>query len=504
MRLRWLVACVALWASIVSAGAFWQSRDSNYNVAISTGGGGTATPVMFQHITTSTNPVGNGITGRTPIFKTEALPPNTTAILAITVPVVATTATVSDTLAGAWGTAVCTATGGSGNYKVSIFVQGLGATGGTDTITISFGATNRQPFQYNVTFFQNLDTVADGSFCSASPGLTPSAGGVITPTAFTPTTSNNANGGHVIWNYTAICGNAASNASNWTPASGFSLLNGEVIWTNLQGFPQASQYQVQTTNASVTASITATGENASGDCFNSATVAVKVVNNSATPPSTIHVAAIFHESWTSITTPGTVTVQIPFTGNLRVLTATWPQSAPNGPAVLSTVNSSDGCNFTNNGASAGLIWHAQNCSPCPTCTVAMAFTGTSTQPQTSFRFYDVQNALASSYQNTGATSGGVIACGTTVTAAMAITPTGAASGLTIAAFGNGNGPITSVTSPAGEVFDLWTFTGINDTDVGDNADFNGHLYYSSTATQTYSFTKTNGADQCYGSVDAYN
>jgi hypothetical protein len=133
--------------------------------------------------------------------------------------------------------------------------------------------------------------------------------------------------------------------------------------------------------------------------------------------------------------------------------------------------------------------------------VNLVYSGAKTLPQGSFRLYDVQNAASTSFQNIVGNQG---ACGTSVTNAPAITPGGASSGLVIAALGNGNGPVTAVTSPSGAVFDLWTFAGQIDNDLADNADATSHYYYSSTATQNWNYTKTNGNDQCYWAAAAFN
>ncbi len=184
------------------------------------------------------------------------------------------TVSISDTLAGSWSAALCGGSGGAGNTTAWVFVQSLGANGGADSITIDVGPSDTQPVQFDVTFWQNLNTSApaNGSLCTGN--INPGAGGTVSPGSFTPTADNNSNGGNVIWNYTPICtGYAASNPTSWVPASGFSLLNGDIVWANDQGFPEASQYYIQSTQASVTPSITASGDTA--DCFNSASVAVE-------------------------------------------------------------------------------------------------------------------------------------------------------------------------------------------------------------------------------------
>jgi len=459
---------------------------------------------MFQHIASSTNPAGNGISGRAFVFHTESLPPNTVAVMGISAPA-GNTIAVSDTLAGSWSGAICKTSGGAGNAEAWVFVQPLGSAGGPDTITIGVGASNTQPVQFDITFWQNINTSSpvNGSLCTGN--ITPDSAGAISPGSFTPTTNNDASGGNVIWNYTPICSDYASgNPTRWVPANGFSLLNGEIIWANDQGFPQAAQYYVQTTQASVTPSITATGD--TSDCFNSGSVALAVADNGASTPSTIHVVAIGHESFTTFSSPGTMKIQVPWVGNLRTMAFTWQSMSPGGGAgSITAISSSDGCNFTKTGGDGGAnVWYAQNCLACPTCTVNLTWSGSYTAPQGSFRYYDVENAQASSFQNAATST--TFACGTSVTGAPTFTPTGAGSGLVIQVLGNGNGPITGFAAgaPAGAVFDLWTFTGQTDSDLADNADESAHLYYSSIATQQWNFTKTNGSDVCYAGAAAFD
>jgi hypothetical protein len=246
----------------------------------------------------------------------------------------------------------------------------------------------------------------------------------------------------------------------------------------------------------VTPSITASGDTA--DCFNSASVALKVANNGASAPSSIHVAKIIHESFIGVTSPRSLVVQFPTTGNLRIANL-WPDGCPNGgPGCVTGVTSSDGCAWTlhqDGGPGTDEIWVAQNCAPCPSCTISLVFTGSNTLPEASFRLFDVTNAAASSYQN-GA--GGDSGCGTTVDSAPGITPSGTSSGLAIAEMANGNGPVTGFASgaPSGATFDLWTFAGQTDMDVADSADAVAHYYFSTAAAQSWNWAKTNGGDYC--------
>jgi hypothetical protein len=282
-----------------------------------------------------------------------------------------------------------------------------------------------------------------------------------------------------------------------------------VLWP-VTGFPQASQYSLQPTAASVTPSITAAGENATnGDVFNSATVALAIANNGATAPSTIHVANIIHESIYISSNPGTTTSPFPTRGNLRIAAFTWEGGCPGGGgACLATsgtiISSSDGCIWNVVGDPAGgnaAIGYAQNCLPCPTCTVSLHFTGAGNLGG-SFRLYDVQNAQPSSYQNAASGNG---SCGTTLNDAPTITPSGASSGLTIATNGIGTGPGTGFASgaPAGATFDLWTFTDQTDADAADNADSQAHYYFSSAATQNWNWS-LHAPSSCYWAAAVFD
>ena len=462
---------------------------------------GIGTPIVFQHIGSSTNPVGVGISGSTFVLQIEPLPANTVAVMEVTVPH-GTSVSISDTLAGTWSGAVCTADAGSGNYAASVFVQPLGASGGAETITIH--ASNAQPVQAEYTFFQNVNTTSpvSGHLCTAS--LSANSSGLISPGSFTPT-NNDANGGNVIWNAATLAAAANSNPSSWAPASGFTLLDGDIAWITDQGFPKAAQYEVQSTAASVTPSITATGENSSEDLFNSVSVALAAADNGAAAPSAIHVERIIHETVNLLNSPGTLKVMFPASGNLRVIGMDWNDGCPqpSGAGCLSSITSSDGCAWTlkMDNPGAAVVAYAQNCAPCPTCTATLKFSGSQTVPGFSFRLYDIQNAASSSFRNS---AGNVGSCGTTLSNAPSITPTGASSGLTIAEMGDTEGVVTGLTSPTQAVFDLWTFNGENGVDMSENADFSGHLYYSSPVQQNWNFTKTASSDTCYWEAAIFN
>lgn len=498
------IAGLLFWLALAISGVA-GSRDSNYNNACATqgtcSGSSAASPIMFQHIASSTNPTGNGISGRAFVISTEPLPANAVAVIFVSA-LASKTVSITDTLGATWSE-LCAGSGGTGNAKAWAFVAPLGATGGVDAITIGVGASNTQPVQYDLTIWENINTStpSGGSHCSATNGVTP-VSGVITDTgSFTPT-PNNANGGNVIETYVPVCTSLASgNTASWTAGAAFTLLSSEIIWTNNQGFPNAVQWQTQTTSAAITATISETGDTA--DCFNMATVALQVANNGQSAPAAIHVAKIIHESM--VATGATVTTQQAWTGNLRVATFTWTGGCPGGGGnCLTSVTSGDGCSWTDLGGTHGgsVIAYAQNCQTEGSDTVVLHMSG-AIGAQFSFRLYDITGALASSFQD--ATTDASVSCGTTWTNMPgSFIPTGASNGLAIHALGNGNGPVPTIISPTGVVADQWQFTGITDSDIADNSDDSDHTYYSGSPTLSWSGTKTHGSDQCYYMAAAFN
>jgi hypothetical protein len=482
-----------------------------------------AVPIMFQHIASSTNTPGNGDTGHAFVLNTEALPPNTVVVMAVTVPASVTRVTISDTLVGSWAPSVCTATGGTGNNKVWLFVQPLGSTGGGDTISWDVGSSNISPFQATLTFFENLSSSpVDGHSCSASGGLTPAkpqgansmvhpdskiptSGGVVSSGSFTPSTDNDANGGHVIWSYIGqFDSDGSCVATGWTAASGFTLLNGDIAWcqsVGQDGFAHASEWETQATNGPVTASFTGAGESGSGDRFNYVAVALLVADNGATAPSTIHVASILHESSAGQTSPFDLNLVTPFTGNLRILATDWPAGVTDfGAGTLTGVSSSDGCSWTRKSRSGGAdFWFAQGCSPLLNGTTTLTWTGSQTIPQYSFRVLDVINAQTLSFVNYAANSLAYPNCTAPTNDAPTITPgMNVNAGLAVADLGVEFNHVTGLASgaPSGANFDLWTFTNEDGNDEMENADGLAHIYFSSNATQRWDWARVSGTDQC--------
>jgi hypothetical protein len=511
-----LLAVIALLMCAALCGA--GSRDSNYNngcvlTGLCSGGGGSSSPFVYYSVTSSTNIPSVGSSYHGPVLPPVEVAANSTIVLGFTV-THGLTVTVSDTLGLTWSAATCTADAGTGNYKTEVWVASVGASPSAswDKITLSWGTTNVVPIQAVETVYANLATssVTNGSKCTAS--ITPTSGGLIDGGSFTPTT-NNPSGGNVIWAYAANCAGTGSSTypTAWSFASGFTGLNGEIAWVgNGSGasFPDASEWETQTSGnyGAVDPTFTATGETASGDCFNIAAVALKVNSSGgATSPTTIHVASVTHESIVNLAGTKVPTTLWPTTGNLRVITFGWGGRQPSGgPTTLSSVTSSDTCGgsstFTlkDDGTGSSTIAYEQNCNPNASLVVSFHFTGGGTISQGSWKEYDVVNALSSSFQNDAAGEG---SCPNgTNTNMPSITPSGASSGLAIAEIGYGTGPNnngSSVTAPTGAIFDTFQYANGTDTDMSDNDDGSAHLYFSSTAAQSWSWTQNAGSGTCY-------
>ncbi len=372
-----------------------------------------------------------------------------------------------------------------------------GSAGGSETITVGL-TTSSIPFEYTVSEFNNVATsgCVDGTVGGAD--LAPNGSAVISPGSFTPATNNNANGGHVIWNYNAISAAANGNPTSWLAATNFTLLDGDIAWINKQGFPHASQWYFQTTNASVTPSITSTGDTA--DRFNSASVSLLVAGAGGTMPSGIHVNKIIHETWVALSSGATFILQLPTTGNLRVLAFPAGQDNVN----ITSITDSDGStwNVERTGNSAQ-IWFAANRSANPGLTVSIHTSGAS--PTNSARFFDVQGAAASPFDVAAGTGQTDCSSVTTVNNQPSITPTGTGE-LVIATMAIGQGPGLGLASgaPSGGIWDLTTYTGEVDLDLMENADAAGHVYNTTTSTENWNWTITSqGSNSCSSEAVAF-
>ena len=446
-----------------------------------------AGPVLIQHVASSANPIGVGIPGNqykiplpNPVLAGDAL------VLAITYPH-GEAITISDSLRQTWPAASITEDGGSGNYVTKIYVL-CGSAAGSETITVG-SASSSLPFEYTVSEFDSIATskCVDGAVGGAN--LSPNGSAVINPGSFTPATNNNANGGHIIWSYTALSGGAGGNPTLWGPQKNFTLLDGDIAWTSDQGFPHASQWYIQTANASVNPSICSSGDTV--DTFNSASVALLVAKAGGAMPAGIHVNKIIHETWVAPSSGATLRLQLPATGNLRVLTL--PAGQNN--ILITSITDSDGSIWTlkQTGGDSAQIWYAENRQANSNLTVSIHTNGAS--PTNSARFYDVQGAAASAFDVAAGTDLTDCSSVTTINNQPTITPTGAHE-LVIATMGIGDGPGLGLASgsPSGAVWDLATYAGENDNDLMENADAQAHIYTTTTGAEHWNWSITSHPD----------
>jgi hypothetical protein len=477
----------------------WQCTGANGGTAASCQApvGGTPSPVLVQHVASSANPVGVGIPGNNykiplpnPVLAGDAL------VLAVTYPN-GSASSVSDSLGQTWPAAAITQDAGPGNYVTQIYVL-CGSSGGRDTINVGLTKSGL-PFQYTVSEFNNVAATAcvDGSIGGSN--LSPDGSGVINSGTFSPSVNNDANGGNLVWSYTAISSIANGNPSSWIAASGFTLLDGDIAWINKQGFPHASQWYLQASHAPVTPSIAVRGDSA--DTFNSASVSLRVANAGGTMPSGIHINKIVHETWVALSSGTPLTLQLPATGNLRVLTF----SAGLNNINITSITDSDGSTWVGKqtGGDSAQIWYAGNRPPNASLTVSIHISGSS--PTNSVRFFDIQGASASPFDVAAGTDL-TVCTSATISNQPTISPTGT-NELIIATMGIGDGPGLGLASgaPSGAFWDLTTYDGEFDVDLMENADALAHVYTSTASVENWNWMiTTNGNNSCSAEAVVFN
>ena len=430
------------------------------------------TPTLIQHVASSANPVGVGISGNN--FKIPL--PNSVGsgnaiILGISYPN-GSSPTITDNNGNTWPTtAAVSANAGPGGNISSIWVL-PNANAGQTTITVSF-ASAIIPFNYVVSEFNNVATASPINGTSATVGAGPS----LTTGSFTPG-NNDGNGGNLIWNYYAVSGGASGNPTSWVPGSGFTLLDADIAWNTNQGFPHATQYLVQTTAAPINPGITATADT---NFFNGVAVALKAASAGTAAPAGIHINKIIHQ--TTNVPPATWTLQEPATGNLRVLATANSSALTN----ITSVTDSDGGVWTKiqPASDEPQIWYSANTTANPNLTVTIHGAA---GPTITVLFYDILGAAANPLDVAAGAPSTDVSNQTTVNNMPSITPT-TANGLVIAVMGLGQGPGLGLNTgaPTGAVFDLVTYTGELDLDLMENADGQAHLYNTSTATVNWNW-----------------
>ena len=440
------------------------------------GGGGAATPTLVQHVG-STLDDNNGEANNNYKF---CLPnPTLTGnclILGITFPYSACrTVSITDSTGDTW-TLAATQTTDSVNQAQRIYTV-ANATPALHTITITFD-TILKAVSYEISEFYNiaLTSPVDGT-----KGAANSTGPNVAVGSYTPSTNNDANGGHLIWTIARSndkVGTLTANmASNIVGTASTALLAAD----NTCSIPGASSFVVQGTLSAINPGFTITQSSSTN--FVTTSVALKAANAGTAPGAGIRIKRILHTTWTA----GSSVFQCPCDGNL-LFTAL---SAGDNLNAVSSVTDSNGQTYTNPGASGEpQCFYKQNATPANNLKITYVAGG----PQFSMRFYDIVGAQTSSFNAVSGANGANPGSGNVTIAMPVHTPT-VAPGLTISTVGFGTGPGTGMGagSPAGSVFDLeWASTETDQSRM-ENADAVGHLYYSTTATQNWIFSIGNAS-----------
>lgn len=434
-------------------------------------------PSIVQHIASSTNPVGistpssGGNNFKIQMQSTQA---GNALVLAMTYPNGSAPTSFTDAN-NTWSTTPVVSKAGS-SYTAAYFVL-PNIAGGAETVTVNFSGAVI-PFNYEITEVTNVATSSPANGSSSATGT----GSALSAGAFTPTTNNDANGGNIILSYHALASSAGSNPTSFVPGGSFNLLNGDIAWTNDQGFPHASQYFVQAAQASVTPSITATGD--TSDSYNSIAIALKSANAGSGIPAGIRVVKINHFTAAG-SIPSTWNLQFPGNGNLQVCaTANSSTLTP-----ITSATDTDGNTWTKVSVAADepQIFYLGSAAASPTRIIH--FNGTFSVT-ISMRCFDIKSAASATADATGVMSSTSVGGTTSISNAPSVTPTNS-NGFCLASMGLGQGPGLSVTSPTGATFDLVTYTGEVDGDLMENADALAHYYNPNTTQINWDWTFSN-------------
>lgn len=435
-------------------------------------------PALVQLVGSTIND-NNGIVGNAYIFNL----PNVTQAgngvrLTLAYPYSASrTISIVDSTGDTWpAPALTTGTAVSGNMRVSEYFL-PNASSGLHKLTVTFDALLK-PFQYTMAEFTNVISVdgTQGTNSVASPNV--SAG------SYTPTTNNDANGGHLICNYAISNDTVGTLLAN--QASAMSATNSASLGhaDNTGTIPSVSSFSVQAANGAINPGFSITQSTPTN--FVCSSIALKVGKAGAAALAGIRVKRILH---CTVENPvaGNNVILFPSDGNLLVAS----MAAGNNLNVVNSVTDSNSQTYTNPGvAGQSQVFYHQNATPSNALKLTLNLNGGETQ--FSIHLIDIVGAAASAFDTTAGFNGAAPASGTVFNDFPQITPT-TSPGLTIAQCGLGTASQSAMAAgaPAGAVFDTVSYTQTGgvlfDLDRMDNADYFGHANYSSTATQHWNW-----------------
>ena len=476
----------------VSGGSGTASSANVTSVTVACGPAPTGPPMLVQHVSSSTNILGRGLTANDFRFTLpNSVGSGNVLILGVSFGSPAgQVVTVRDDQGNPWpATPTVMGTDPDGDLAAAIFVL-PNARPGITTLTVSFSRPiDNTVFQYTVSEFHGVATTATVSGTSHSsarqPGL--SAG------TFSPG-NNDVNGGNLIWSYFADASGAsgdATQASRFTAGSGATLLDADVAApTSAPPFPHASQHQLQTTAGPITPAMTVAHLDGGGDQYVGVAVALKASPGAGTPPPPgmriVHLSHLTNQS----PDVGAWRLQFPSSGNLVVLTMQETNIIP-----VSSVTDSMGNSYLHlePDDTVPQFWIAQGPARTgPTLELTINLTGGRGGGVT-YLLYDVAGASASSYDGFAYKTQYDDPNGSDVFDSPVITPA-SAPGLTITATSFGQGPAAGLAPgcPVGAIFDFVHYTGETDLDTMDNADFRAHVFHTDRSTQHWNIDVANG------------
>lgn len=428
-------------------------------------------PTLVQHRASTSNPVGLGaetgnnfaFTVQTPVGAGNCL------VLAITDPSGKTVTSITDSVNGTWPAATVTATN-SGGFTAAIFVLPNAGAGAT-TITVNFNASCTQ-FQYTVSEFCNVALTSPVNNHSSNAAVSAPN---LSCGSFTPTVD-----GSLVYAYYGLAANPSANPTSFVPTNSFSLLHGDIGWKGGNGVPTASAYIVQSTATAVNPGITATAD--SGNIYNGIAISLTPASAGTAPLSTVNIVRLSDFTGSSITT--TWKLQIPSSGNMRLLTTSFDQDLWD----VTSVVDSEGITWTNYipTNNCAMMFYRTGTSANNALTVTITINAAGEYPTPSIRYFDIANSAGIdvlAFQASVSVGSGV----TTLAHQPDITPT-VSGDLVIATLSIFTGPGLSVTSPSGAIWDMVNYTGKDSNELMNNSDGGAHLYNATTSAENWSYT----------------
>ena len=471
----WTAGAAGTCAITITVTARGKSDNKSTSIAISPR---TATPALVQHIASSSNPRGIGISGNNfRFYLPNPVRQGNCLILGLSYPSsTSRTVSISDTAGNDW-TGRRAATAQDPHTLTSDIYVLPNAKAGVTQITVAFDSI-LDSVQYTASEFYNVDPNAPvNGFSAKNSATTVNGVATLSSGSFTPG-NNDANGGNLIWSYFANNSFGNGHPTDFTAGTGFTSLHSDIGWAMDQGIATASQYALQANAAAIDPSIRVTAT--ATDTYNALSVALKAAVAGAPPPAQGIRIVRQNISSLNVFLPDLTTwdIEFPSVGNLLVVTT--PQAS-----VMPTTSVTDSKGNTwvlyapdNEDPQ---IWYAANATPDPSLKVTFHMSSPPSGAQSAL-MYDIVNADSNPLDASAERLNDSVS-GTHLTDSPVITP-GSANGLTIAAVTLGQGPISQLDtgSPAGAIFDYVYYDNEIDTDLMDNADGRAHYYNGSDLT----------------------